>query len=167
MSPLRSGFTLIELIMVISIVAVITGTVFVGVDPARRLQAARNATRWADITTLLAAIKRYQFDHDGLLPPIDADTVTVQLIGKGEVDCVAVTCDGVQIKDAQCVLSSFPTDLRPYLRSLPQDPKTGSEEDTRYYANKDEYGIVSVGACDEEPEGRAGKGEPPAIEISR
>lgn len=164
---MRKGFTLIELVMVISIISVIAGTVFVGVDPARRLAAARNATRWADVTTLLEAIKKFEFDHDGVLPAIDTDVLKAQLVGKEGVDCHTVRCPGQEIVEMNCVLSSFSSELRPYLKSLPKDPKTGSIEDTRYYVNRDEYGIISVGACDEEGEERGGKGSPPEIEISR
>ena len=57
--------------------------------------------------------------------------------------------------------------VRPYMKKMPEDPKTGSEADTRYFVNKDEYGIVTVGACDEEGEDRGGNGTPPAIEVSR
>jgi prepilin-type N-terminal cleavage/methylation domain-containing protein len=166
MHPVRPAFTLIELIMVVSIVSVIAGTVFVGIDPARRLQAARNATRWADVTTLLEATKRYQFDHDGALPPVDTDARTVQLAGEGGMDCRRATCPGEALPDADCFLPLAKA-LRPYLKELPEDPKTGSWEDTRYYVNRDEYGIVSIGACDEEGEGPRGKGQIPEIEISR
>lgn len=164
---MRNGFTLIELVMVISIISVIAGTVFIGVDPARRLAAARNASRWADVTTLLEAIKKYQFDHDGVLPSLDTDALTTQIVGKGNVDCRAVRCQGQEIVEENCFTTSFTGELRPYLKALPEDPKTGTPEDTRYYVNRDAYGIVSVGACDEEGEERGGKGTPPAIEISR
>jgi prepilin-type N-terminal cleavage/methylation domain-containing protein len=163
----RPGFTLIELIMVVAMIAVVASTVFVAIDPARRLQTARNATRWADITAILEAIKKYQFDHDGVLPAMDEDFGTVQMIGERAKPCSEFTCAKQPIAETECVLRSFVTDLRPYLKTIPEDPKTGNRSASRYYVNRDEYGIVSVGACDSEAEGQGGEGEPPVIEVTR
>ena len=166
LSMRQSGFTLIELIIVIAIIAVIAATVFVAVDPARQLHKARNSTRWADVTTILEGIKKYQFDNDGLLPAFDNDPGTVQVVGSNVGACGALTCAGLAIAPASCSLD-LSSALRPYMKSLPFDPSTGTERNTRYFANKDEYGLISIGACDSEGEGTGGQGEVPDIELTR
>lgn len=167
----RSGFTLIELIIVVAIIAIIAAAVFVAIDPARRLHAARNSTRWADVTAILEGVKKYQADNDGDLPStsvgIDGDYSTYQLIGgtPGSCDaCGSLTMTG---SVTNCIITGLATDLRPYLTSIPIDPKTGDSDDSRYYINKDQYGIISVGSCDEEGEGGGGVGDVPTVEVTR
>lgn len=167
----RSGFTLIELIVVITIIVIIATSVFVSIDPARRLHAARNSTRWADVTSILESIKKYQVDNDGDLPPssvaLDSVSATVQVIGESVGACGSLTCGTQTVAASDCGISGFDTDLRPYLRKMPQDPRIGTEDDTRYYVNKDEYSIISIGACDAEGEESGGSGTPPTIEVTR
>lgn len=153
--------------MVIAVLGVVATTTFVAIDPARRLQTARNSTRWADVTSLLEAIKKYEFDHDGVLPAIDDDPATVQIIGNRARSCDRLRCAQEKIPEQGCMLMSLAQDLRPYLKKVPEDPKTGSGADTRYAVNKDEYAIVTVTACDAEGEERGGGGTPPVIEMSR
>jgi len=166
----HSGFTLIELIIVVAIIAIIAGSVFVAIDPARRLQAARNSTRWADVTIVVESIKKFQVDNDGSLPStataIDSAATTYQILGES-VTCTGLTCGSLAMAATNCGVDALDTDLDPYLRSVPQDPSTGSSDNTRYYINKDTNNVIIVGACDAEGEGAGGGGTPPTIEISR
>lgn len=165
----RSGFTLIELIIVIAIIAVLAVAVFVALDPARRLHAGRNSTRWSDTTAVLQAIKQYQADNSGNLPAtataIDTAAATVQIIGE-DVGACTITCTGVSVAAAACGLNALDTDLATYIPRVPRDPLNGSANNTRYYVNRDANGVIIVGACDEEGEGSGGGGTPPAVEVS-
>lgn len=164
---------MIELIIVVAMIAIVVSAVFVAVDPARRLSATRNTSRWTDVRALLEAIKTYQVDHDGSLPRkpigIDALTESVQMIGGGGASCddLDASCPGVFFPKTQCFASGLKEDLLPYLKRLPVDPGGGNTEDTRYYVNRNGDGLIVVGACDEEGEGERGKGEVPVIEVSR
>ena len=167
----RKGFTMIELIVVIAIIAIVASAVFVAIDPARRLHSARNSTRWTDTRAILEAMKKYQADNDGDLPSsataVDSDETSVQLIGNGGLSCGSVSCDGVTIASANCFASALDTDLQQYLKNIPEDPKTGDSADTRYYVNIDDNGFIVVGACDEEGEDAGGGGTSPVISVSR
>ncbi|MBI3332131.1 prepilin-type N-terminal cleavage/methylation domain-containing protein [Candidatus Peregrinibacteria bacterium] len=166
-SLFRRGFTLIELIIVIAIIAVIAGAVFVSLDPARRLHASRNSARWTDITAVAQALKTYQADTNGSLPAsLDNDETTVQVIGESVGLCSGLACTGQSIAAANCGITDFDTELRTYLQAMPTDPTTGSANDTRYYVNEDQYGIVTVGACDAEGEGSGGGAPVPAIKVT-
>ncbi|MEK7136908.1 MAG: type II secretion system protein [Patescibacteria group bacterium] len=173
MAGLRRGFTMIELIIVVAMIAIVVSAVFVAVDPARRLSATRNTSRWTDARAILEAIKTYQVDHGGSLPrtsvAIDSLSESVQLIGNSTSSCedLASFCPGVSFPKAQCYASGLKGDLTPYLKRLPVDPGNGSPADTRYYVNRNSDGLIVVGACDEEGEGERGKGEVPVIEVSR
>ncbi len=166
MRTYRPGFTLIELIIVVAIIAIVAATIFVALDPAKQLHAARNSTRWADVTSILNGIKKYQFDHDGALPAIDSNTGSVQIVGANVGTCGAVTCGKHPVASTGCGLD-LSSALRPYMKKLPSDPNTGTERNTRYYVNKDEYALVSVGACDSEGQEAGGGGTPPDIELTR
>lgn len=165
----HSGFTLIELIIVIAIIAVIAAAVFVALDPARRLHAGRNSTRWSDATAILQSIKQYQTDASGSLPAtataLDSTAATVQIIGENIGACT-LTCAGVTVAGTNCGLNSLDSDLAGYLPRMPRDPLNGSTDNTRYYANVDANGNVIIGACDEEGEAAGGGGTPPVIEVS-
>lgn len=169
----RPGFTLIELIIVIALIAVVASSVFVAIDPARRLHAARNTTRWTDVRSIVEAIKTYQVDNAGHLPTspaaIDEDALTYQMIGEGGRSCsdLRTSCTGVTFPAERCFVSGLRADLSPYLKKIPEDPGTGTREETRYVINFDEDGFIVVGACDEEGEEARGGGTPPVIEVSR
>ena len=171
----RSGFSLIELIIVIALIAIIAAAVFVAIDPARRINAARNSTRWADTTAILEAVKKYQADNEGSFPAtavaLDNDAATSQLIGGSVGTCGGTASCAVlptsELATTNCGITGFSTDLRPYLKSLPFDGKTGTGGNTRYYINKDAYGILTVGACDAEGENGGGAGPAPVIEVTR
>lgn len=166
------GFTLVELIIVIAIISVIAAVVFVAVDPAKRLHAARNSTRWTDVTALFGAIKQYQADNGGSLPAtataIDSTTASVQIIGENTagVACGAVTCTGQTVVGTACFANALDTDLAAFLKKIPKDPNNGTTDDTRYYINKDANSLIIIGACDPEGEGAGGGGTAPTIEVS-
>ena len=172
-SAQRPGFTLIEFIIVIAMIAIVASAVFVAIDPGRRLRDARNASRWTDTRAVLEAVKTYQVDHEGSLPStpvgIDVDPRTVQMVGEGGVSCGALggLCPGVTFPVQNCFTTGLDTDLLPYLKRMPKDPKGGSKADTRYYVNRDEQGAIVVGACNEEGGTREGEDPAPMIETSR
>lgn len=178
-TELRRGFTLVELILTISIIIIIAASVFASIDPVKRLNMARNSRREADITILLDALKAYQADNDGAADFIDNDKYSVQIIGE-DPNCnvsncsstlpvsspckVQLTRNGKTISEDDVIPGQPPPAFRRYLPSIPIDPRQEGPDDTRYYVNIDNDGIVTVGACDEEPEGRGGTGTAPVIE---
>ena len=60
------GFTIIEVVLVLAIAGLIMMVVFITVPSVQRGQ--RDATRKEDISTLLAAVKKYQTNNRGALP---------------------------------------------------------------------------------------------------
>ncbi len=181
----KKGFTLLELVITITILSMLALAVFAGVDPKRRLNTARNAKRWSDITIMLDAFKAYQADHDGLLvqnpadptsaPIIDSDPTTVQIIGR-RPDCTkCVTASLVSVQPGcgldLALMTGFMKEFKPYLPRIPADPYRKSEaqkaEDTRYYINHETGGILTIGACNAESDARGGRGTPNPIEVTR
>lgn len=104
------GFTLLEMLLVIALIAILASIVILAINPGKQLAEARNAQRWSDVNTLINALYQYSIDHNGTLP----DTVPTGTAGvickQGVVSC------GVLI-DLQEL-----TDTETYLTAIPQDP---------------------------------------------
>jgi len=159
------GFTLIELIVVVAIIAIIAATVFVALDPGKRLHVSRNSRRWADVTTIAKAVKLYEADN-AIAPALINNTgATVQMLGTG-VTCPPTACTGVSFPATNCTIN-IATTLRAYLKSIPLDPTTGTAANTRYYVNMS-GSVLTVGSCDSENEGPGGTGgSTPTIRVSQ
>ncbi len=147
------GFTLIELLVVIAIIATLAVVVFVALDPVRRFQEARNATRRTDVNSILTAISQSIVDTKGTLPTgLVADGLVYQL---GSCASGAATlCTGAQ---TACV--NLATPLAQYLKSMPMDPQSGTAATTGYSVSVNANNLITVNAC------AAEAGE--TIEVSR
>jgi len=152
---------------VIAILAILAATIFIALDPAKRIHASRNARRWSDATSIIKAIKTYEADTGNLPTSIDTASGSVQVIGESLGSCASVLCTGQTVVGSNCSVDDLDTTLRAYFKKPPTDPQNGTDNDTRYYVNKDGYGIVTVGACDAEGEGMGGGGTAPTIEVTQ
>jgi len=156
-----SGFTLIELLIVIAIIAILAGVVFVSLDPLKRFQDARNASRWTDVTAVLSAIKVNQVDNggsyvygvDNFNNPAEAtvDDANYQISSATTTTACNTNCSVVTAVD-NCVNLSGLVDAG-VLGKLPVSPNgAGSWDAVRsgYYMSRNANGSITVGACDAE-----------------
>jgi len=138
------GFTLIELLIVIGIIAILAAIIYVAVDPARRLQDARDAERWSSVNSILNAVLKYTVDGSGTMPPsltgIDTGTYMIGTAGSGCDTCTATTTDTVCVDLAADVV---PT----YLSSMPLGPNGGTASITGYYIYRASSGRITAGSC--------------------
>ncbi len=130
------GFTLIELIVVIGIIAILAAIVIVAVNPARQFAQARNTTRRSDTNAILNAIHQYAADaNNGVLPtsiPLTTpDQICMKISGGSE------SCTG--LIDLNMIA---PT----YVTKIPKDPSQGAGEDSGYTVVKDANNRVKVAA---------------------
>lgn len=129
---IKKGFTLVEVLLVIVIIAVLTAIVLVAINPARQVAQANNTQRRADVTTILNAVSQYMVDNSGVVP--SAITTTLTNIGDGDID----VC----------------TDLVPtYMAALPFDPSASgagftdcTDYDLQYSIIKDANDRITVSA---------------------
>jgi prepilin-type N-terminal cleavage/methylation domain-containing protein len=109
----QKGFTLLEVLLVVAVIAILAGIVIIAINPGKNLGDSRNAQRSADVTTILNAVYQYSLDNNGNVPAtITAAAVEIcNTTGAGcssptAIDLGVLTTNGKYIvsipKDPQC-----------------------------------------------------------------
>lgn len=104
----KNGFTLIEILIVMAIIAMLAAIVIVAINPARQFAQARNTQRWAAVNTILNAVNQNMIDNKGVFTCPASIPATAKNIADSTSDPLGVDlCD--------CLV---PT----YVASMPYDP---------------------------------------------
>lgn len=109
----QAGFTLLEVLLVVAIIAILAGIVIFAINPSKNLADSRNSQRKADVNTILSAVYQYSLDNNGTLPASITTTSTEICSTTGS------TCSGKV--DLGAVTSG-----EKYLTSIPKDPQCGA-----------------------------------------
>lgn len=121
------GFTLIELIIVIAVIALLAASVFVAVDPAKRIGQARDAQRWSDVRAIADAIQQYMVDNTGNFPTstsdglLQSDGTGYPIIGLGTGGGTESVCSH-DLANLEYYGVSFDNLVPEYLPTIPVDP---------------------------------------------
>ncbi len=110
----QAGFTLLEVLLVVAIIAILAGIVIIAINPGKQLGDTRNAQRQADVTTILNAVYQYSLDNKDTLP----GTITASATEMCKTGTLAATCTSGSLIDLSTITASGK-----YIASLPVDPQ--------------------------------------------
>jgi prepilin-type N-terminal cleavage/methylation domain-containing protein len=164
-SSRQKGFTLIEILVVVAIIAILASVVFVALDPLTRFRNTRDSSRWNDVTELSNAIKLDQLDNGGeYIAAINSMAAgSVYMVVNGALmtsgcDDNNASCDTAVTGDAYCVnLAGLITEG--YMGNIPISPKGAvtwddgdnlGDEGTGYTLQRDATGIIHIRSCESE-----------------
>ena len=115
----KRGFTLIEILIVMAIIAILAAGVIIAVNPARQFAQARNTQRWSGVNSILNAVHQNMADHDGNFDFSGCSATSMP----SSATAVKAT-GGVDL--CGCLVPI-------YVAAMPYDPSTGSYTDCTTY----------------------------------
>lgn len=127
----RKGFTLIELIIVIGILAILLSIVLVAINPAKQFSDVNDTKRRSDVKALLDAIQQYSVSN------------------RGNISVLKITTAPQNISSTQTGFDFCNALVPAYIAALPSDPihgtgaSTGGTRIRKCDSNYDTYYVVS------------------------
>jgi len=86
----KKGFTLTELLITVGIIAILTATVIVVINPVEYLKQARDTKRLAHMGDLRALLSRYQYSGQRVDSMGTSDTLYVSLVDASSSSCASL-----------------------------------------------------------------------------
>jgi len=131
---LKKGFTLLEILLVVGIIAILAGIVILAINPSKQLGDTRNAQRRSDVLSIINAVYQYEIDHNGTAP------ATIQ---EGTLDGCDLAANLIATSSDTSIgsidlYSTLVTASATYLNAIPRDPLWASG------ASSTGYGVVKA-----------------------
>ncbi len=132
---MRKGLTLIELVIVMTIIAIIVGIYFVAANPAGQLASARNSERLLDLQTIMNAVYQNRYDQPNEQFSCPAGALPVST---SSAEFMASASTSADYNIGPCLVPV-------YINVLPVDPSASSS----YYNSPNDYStgfMISINA---------------------
>ncbi len=146
----QGGFTLIELIIVIAVIALLAVAIFVVVDPARRIGEGRNSVRASDKVNIKKALEFYVGEYQVLPPAITslADNTNYLIAAAGDTSGGSFYC-ALPGNLSKVDITNGASEFFNFLPTIPVDPSQGPPypNGSGYYFKKQGNKILEVNAC--------------------
>ncbi len=130
------GFTLIEILVVVALIAILTAITFIAINPAKNFQDTRNTQRSSDVTQILNAVTQYTSEQGHTLAGLSALVPT----------CTADVADMVAIGSGTGNVNLATGLVDTYIVGIPLDPIGGTAADTGYTICSTTAGRVTINA---------------------
>lgn len=138
----RRGFTLIEILVVIGIIAILAAIVIIAINPAKQFAQARNSQRTANVNAVLNAIGQRMADNKGIFAgtfTIGASTYTC-----GPLPATQTEVNTTMATDIVTVTSDLGCLAPTYIPTLPTDPSGVTAPGIGYMVNVDVTGRITI-----------------------
>jgi type IV pilus assembly protein PilA len=145
------GFTLIEILVVIGIIAILAAIVIIAINPAKQFAQARNTQRSSGVNTILNAVGQNLADNKGLF--------TCSGIGQAIDGTARHIGTGSGLVNLESCLVPV------YMAVMPVDPTGGASADTKFTILVNADGRYTVAAP--EALNETSIPVPPAISVTR
>jgi type IV pilus assembly protein PilA len=138
----KRGFTLIEILVVIGIIALLATIVIVAVNPAKQFAQARNSQRTSNVNAILNSIGQRFADNKGVFA--GAYTIGANTYTCGPIPLVATGINTTMAADIVTATGNLGCLTPTYISSMPTDPGTIVAPATGYTVDVDAAGHVTV-----------------------
>lgn len=139
----QTGFTLIEILVVIGLIALLAAVAIVAINPAKQFAQGRNTQRVSNVNAILNAIGQRMADNKGVFEgtfTINSTTYTC-----GPLPTIVGTAIDTSMASDTTVLTGKLGCLVPtYISALPTDPTYTGGTDTLYDVEVNASGRVNV-----------------------
>lgn len=162
-SQVESGFTLIEILVVIGLIAILAAIVIIAINPARQFAQGRDTQRNSNLNAILNAVGQRIADNKGIFEGTVAGNAAYKC---GPIPTTATAINTTIAADTTTPTGDLGCLVPTYITAIPLDP-TATGPDTKYTIEKDSTtGRITVKTTVEEPAiPRTGAGS--AISITR
>lgn len=128
MTKKYEGFTLVEILVVVGLIAILALVTLVALNPTRQFANTRNAARSADVNAILNAVSQYLSTEGNTIGSLQTAAggnaiptcPTTAEIGQdtGNTSTTEINLDGALVDE--------------FIAGIPQDAQTGDADDTGY-----------------------------------
>jgi len=136
----KNGFTLIEILVVIGIIAILAAIVIIAINPARQFAQARNTQRTANINAILNAVGQRIADNKGIFEGT--------VVAGSDCDILPETDTPITKNNGTLALGNKSADLGcltpTYIPALPTDPAGVIDPNIGYNISVNSIGRVTV-----------------------
>ncbi len=130
------GFTLIEILIVIGIIAILAAIVIIAINPAKQFAQARNTQRESGVNSILNAVGQRIADNKGVFEGT---------FGTGPYVCGQLPTASTSITSTNAATAGALGCLVPtYISTLPVDPSNPASPSTGYTVEVNSVGRVTV-----------------------
>lgn len=136
-----------ELLVVIALLAILSGVVYINLNPTERFAEARNTQRITAVNSLLSAIHQYLIENEGALPTGLSTGMAETQLGTVAVGCTTAVGGACGTVDVCLDLS---TPLAKYLPAIPIDPTETGTGKTGYTVQVNTNAIITIRSCNAE-----------------
>lgn len=115
----KKGFSLIEILIAITLITMLAAIVIIAVNPGRQFAQGRNTQRWTAVNSILNAVHQNMVDNNGNFDFSGCSATSIPTSTTNIVSATGVDLCGCLVPD--------------YIASMPYDPSTGSHTDCNAY----------------------------------